>query len=304
MSQDIGTLHGSVLVFGGAYSNRSALMAMRQKASELGIPKSNVICTGDIVAYCAQPQETVDEIRDWNIHVVQGNCEDSLAYDKDDCGCGFDADTACDVASKEWFQFARQRVSNSSKQWMEALPKHIYFTLNGVRFCCVHGGFSRQNQFVFASSPKEEKLAQLKAANADVIIGGHCGLPFGQHLADANYWLNAGVIGMPANDGETHTWYMLIEAAENADPDRTLTVSWHPLYYDYAASVEAMREERLCSGYAKSLETGLWPSLDTLPESERTQTNQALCLEALCLEPLCLEPLCLDARCLEPRSLS
>jgi len=29
----------------------------------------------------------------------------------------------------------------------------------------------------------------------------------------------------------------------------------------------------LAEGYAKALETGLWPSLDILPESERNQTG-------------------------------
>jgi hypothetical protein len=41
-----------LLVFGGPYSNLGAVLAMRARASDLGIPASRSICTGDVVAYC------------------------------------------------------------------------------------------------------------------------------------------------------------------------------------------------------------------------------------------------------------
>ena len=47
-----------ILVFGGPYSNLRATQAMRARAEELGIPPSSTICTGDVVAYCAEPEET------------------------------------------------------------------------------------------------------------------------------------------------------------------------------------------------------------------------------------------------------
>jgi hypothetical protein len=57
-------LEPPVLVFGGPYSNLRALQALRQRADELGIPASHAICTSDVVAYCAEPEETVQVIRD------------------------------------------------------------------------------------------------------------------------------------------------------------------------------------------------------------------------------------------------
>ena len=78
-----------MLIFGGPYSNLQATIAMQARAAELEIPAKRTLCTGDIVAYCAEPAETIDLIRSWGIHVVMGNCEESLAFSEPDCGCGF-----------------------------------------------------------------------------------------------------------------------------------------------------------------------------------------------------------------------
>lgn len=75
---ELGDLSGPILIFGFPYSNLAATRAMRERAEELGIPPERTLCTGEVVAYCAQPEETVALIRDWGIAVVQGNCEESL----------------------------------------------------------------------------------------------------------------------------------------------------------------------------------------------------------------------------------
>jgi hypothetical protein len=65
---DLGALApdaGPILVFGGPYSNIRALTALRRVADRLNIPAKRTICTGDIVAYCAEPAETVAAMRAW-----------------------------------------------------------------------------------------------------------------------------------------------------------------------------------------------------------------------------------------------
>lgn len=89
---DLGLLSGPVLVFGGPYSNLSALRALVGRALELGIAPERMICTGDLVAYCAQDSETVSEIRRLGCTVVAGNCEKQLANNAMTCGCGFEKD--------------------------------------------------------------------------------------------------------------------------------------------------------------------------------------------------------------------
>ena len=262
----------SLLIFGGPYSNLQATIQMQAVAAELEIPTTNILCTGDLVAYCAQPDETVELIKNWNITVVAGNCEESVANGSDDCGCGFIEGSSCDLLSSQWYNYTLPRVSPLNKDWMKQLPDQIRFNYGGRRFTAIHGGTDSNNRFVFASESKEEKQQQITASNSDIILAGHCGMPFGQ-TTEYGYWLNAGVIGMPANDASSLTWYMLI-----AQTDGDLVCSWHRLAYDHPETATQMQKAGLVNGYMKALSSGLWPSLDVLPEFEKSQTGKPLSL--------------------------
>ncbi|MBH62570.1 MAG: hypothetical protein CL569_08995 [Alphaproteobacteria bacterium] len=95
----IGTIETPVLVFGGPYRNLGATQALLDRAVALDIPPERMICAGDTVAYCAEPEATTDVIRTSGMHVVMGNCEESLSEDADDCGCGFTEGSVCDTLS-------------------------------------------------------------------------------------------------------------------------------------------------------------------------------------------------------------
>jgi predicted phosphodiesterase len=266
---ELGNITSKVLVFGGPYSNLAATVAMRDRAEELGVCADRVICTGDIVAYCAEPWQTIDLIRDWGIHVVMGNCEEAFAYSEPDCGCGFAPDSSCSTLAIRWYQYADRQVTKAQRDWMRGLPRSIEFTMAETRFKTVHASLSSINEFVFASSNASSKRSQIREAGVDAIIGGHSGIPFGQ-LVDAGLWLNAGVIGMPANDGGSHGWYMLIDSV-----DETIEISWHRLGYDHISSQQSTIAAGM-SEYGKALGNGLWPSTDILPEVESQQTGQTL----------------------------
>jgi predicted phosphodiesterase len=269
VSLDLGRLDGPVLLFGGNYSNRHATEALIAEAKRLGIPPSNVICTGDVVAYCAEPQATVALMRDWGIAVVMGNCEESLAAGAADCGCGFEAGTMCSALSDAWYRYSLAHLDRDAADWMGTLPRGIRFTSGGRHFLCIHGGVQVINRFVFASQ-SEAIAEELTHADADCVIAGHCGIPFTARLGD-RVWHNAGAIGMPANDSTPRTWYSLLTPTGDG-----LRLEHRPLTYDHAAAAAAMRTAGLPEGYARGLETGLWPSEDVLPSAERSQRNQPI----------------------------
>ena len=271
---DLGNINDRLLIFGGPYSNLAATTAMQQRARELGLLPSQVICTGDVVAYCAEPGETVDLIRDWGIPVVMGNCEESLAFGEDDCGCGFEPGSECSVLAVTWYDYANRRMNAEQRRWMQGLPRSIDFQMAGRDFRIVHGSLDSINEFVFASGDSDQRLARIRQESVDVVIGGHSGIPFGQQLEDC-YWLNAGVIGMPANDGSSHGWYLMLEPTGNG-----VEVSWHQLSYDYRKS----RETTIAAGmtsYGEALASGHWPSIDILPPAEAGMTGRALQLDPL-----------------------
>ena len=258
-----------LLVFGGPYSNLEATRAMRQRAEALAIPPRNVICTGDVVAYCAAPEETARLVAGWGCHVIQGNCEQQLAVGAEDCACNFEDGTECAALAKGWYPFANGRMSPEVRAWMGGLPTTLRFAYAGRTFRVVHGGTDIVNRWVFPSecAVLAEEVAR---ADADVVIAGHSGIPSITRIR-TRVWFNPGVIGMPANDGTADVWFGLVRAIDGG-----VMLSTHRLAYDHRTTAAAMRRFGHANGYARTLVTGLWPSLDILPPAERDATGQRL----------------------------
>jgi predicted phosphodiesterase len=258
---DVVTLDGPLLVFGGPYGNLEATEALLAEARRRAIAPSQIVCTGDVVAYCADPQPVIDLVRDSGIRVVMGNCEESLAAQAADCGCGFAEDSACAVLSGQWYPYADQRIDAASRAWMGGLPRRLDLALDGRRLAVVHGGVGEINRFLFASDTAALETA-LAACGAHGVIAGHCGLPF-TRVIGGQLWHNAGVVGMPANDGTPRVWFSLLTPR----PDG-IRVEHHALGYDHVTAARKMRQAGLPQGYAAALETGLWPSCDVLTPAE------------------------------------
>jgi predicted phosphodiesterase len=257
------SLQPSLLFFGGPYGNLQALTALRSIAEDLGLPPSSIVCTGDTVAYCAQPNETVEAIREWGIQVIAGNVEIQLANDAGDCGCNFIEGSVCDRLSEQWFAFANSQVTGEQRVWMRSLPATLTLQIGGRKIGAVHGSHANISEFIFRSSPWEKKSPNFTSLECDIIVGGHCGIPFIERNQD-KLWVNAGVIGMPANDGTRRSWYLLVH--ENEDD---LRFSLRSFEYDYEQAARLMDEQGLPREYSRALRTGLWCSPDNLPMEER-----------------------------------
>ena len=259
-----------LLCFGGPYSNLQALRALLAEAARRGIPPARMLCTGDVVAYCADAAATLDLMMASGIATVMGNCEESLAAGGEDCGCGFEAGTACDLLSRGWFAHASAQVGPHHRAWMAALPRRIDLRLGGRRLAAIHGGAASINRFLFASAPEAVLAAEIAATGAEGVIAGHCGLPFTRLVGDG-LWHNAGAIGMPADDGTPRAWVSLLVPEAGA-----IRIEHHALGYDHAGAAAAMRAAGLAGGYAAALGSGHWPSGDVLPAAEQARRGRRL----------------------------
>ena len=76
---DLGDIQGPILIFGGAYSNLQATQALIDAARANGIPAERCIFTGDSIAYCGSPSETLNLLRYFGCPMIKGNCEIELA---------------------------------------------------------------------------------------------------------------------------------------------------------------------------------------------------------------------------------
>lgn len=265
--RDLGRITGKMLVFGGVYSNFPALEKMKGIADEQNIPASHIICTGDVVGYCAQPDECAQLIQSWGIHCISGNVEIQLREDLEDCGCSFEEGSRCDTLSKEWYPYAQIHTSPESLEWMATLPDHLRFEYAGKKALVLHGSWFETAEFIFRSTPWPVKQRNFAATASDLILAGHCGLPFSDQQND-HLWLNAGVIGMPANDGQTSVWYAILDDSDG------FSFSHQNFHYDHLSAARLMREAGLPEAYALTLETGLWDNMDILPNAEREKQGK------------------------------
>lgn len=264
----LGSIDKDILFFGGPYSNVDALEALLGRAEDHGIIPAQMISTGDTVAYCGAPNETCQLIRAQGIVTVAGNCERQLAEGALDCGCGFDEGSACDILSVGWFGYASQVVNNEHKNWMKSCPDIVTFTHQGMQVAVIHGGLSDISKFLWSSSKDDEfsqEIELIKAAigEIDVVVSGHSGITFMRQI-EGVLWVNAGVIGMPENDGRPHTRYTILHDG---------MFRFYDLDYDADLAQQRMMDAGLTQGYHQSLRTGYWPSEDVLPPELRVRAK-------------------------------
>lgn len=254
-----------LFLFGGCYSNLQATKKIKEIADELGFCPEQIICTGDIVGYCAQPEETVQLIKDWGIQVIAGNVEVQLRNGEIDCGCNFDEGSRCDLLSRQWFPFAQENLSTDSINWMHLLSNSIEFHHKQRTYHVLHGGTDDISEFIFESTPEWRKLEIFEQTKADVIIAGHSGLPFQQIIknqkGEKKWWINPGVIGMPANDGTPRCWFGVLDLETNSFELKELN-------YNFQLASDLMRKNNLPLAYADTLVSGIWDNCDILPEKE------------------------------------
>ncbi|APY09614.1 diadenosine tetraphosphatase [Winogradskyella sp. J14-2] len=261
--KNLGTLNGKILLFGGVYSNLQALEALIEVAKQEDIPSEHCICTGDIVGYCAQPEETIQTFKNWNPHSIVGNVEIQLTNNEDDCGCDFKSGSRCDNFSQQWYPYAKSKVSKNALGYLGRLPDYIKFTYNNFNVFVVHGSYSNVSEYIFKSTPWDVKQETFYKTNSDIIVAGHSGLPF-IDAKDNKTWINPGVIGMPANDGTTEVWYAILD-----DSTKPYCINFRKLAYNHTLTNRLMLNGLLPKSYAKTIIDGIWDNMEILPNEEQ-----------------------------------
>lgn len=269
---DLKEIGGPLIVCGGIYGNFEALEALLAEADRLGLPPSRIIHTGNITGFCADPRHCAEQVRDLGIVSIKGHFEEKLAAGDGECTDGFKPSGVCEIAGEQCYRFVKQEMTEDLQGWMAELPRHVTFRLRSHEVRVVHGGVEDSAQFVFASAGAGMIRKELDRSATHIVLAGRTGLPFTRFI-DGRVWHNAGVIGMPANDGTPRIWYSLVR------PDGERIIFEHrPLSYDYRQTVAKIRKAGLPDGCARCLETGLWPNLDSLPHTERAARGKPIAL--------------------------
>ena len=259
-----GALRESVRLafFGGIYSNHRSLEAAVGDVRRRGV--DGLYALGDFGAFGPHPDRVFPILLEAGAQPIQGNYEESLSTGATDCHCGY-TDPRDNHFAQLSYDYTFERTSEEWKRWMATLPRERRLDVGGRRVLLVHGSPRKINEFLWESTSPVVFLERLlEDAGADVLLCTHTGLHWKRRLPSGKLVVNAGVLGRPANDGNTCVWYAMVTFG------RDVEVEFVPVSYDHEALAREMEAERLPPEFIETIRTGWWTTcLEILPAKER-----------------------------------
>lgn len=259
--------YSRIAVFGGVYNNHFGLAALLEDAARRGAEA--LYCLGDLGGFGPHPEKVRPLLAQGGVLAIQGNYEESLAAGREDCNCGY-TDPRDNHFAGISYRYTERNCSPEFKAWMGTLPKRRRVRVGGRELLLVHGSPRRVNEFLFQStSPVPFLEVLLDQQRCDAVLCTHTGLQWHRRLPSGRDVVNVGVIGRPANDGNTHVWYALLEARRDGPGVELL-----PLVYDHESLAAEMRREELPEEFVETVLTGWWTTcLEILPARERAASR-------------------------------
>ena len=254
--------------FGGIYNNYLALRAAVRDARSRGA--EHLYCLGDLGAFGPHPDRVFDMIHEAGIDCIQGNYDNSIGNDLQDCQCGY-TDPRDNYFAEISYAYTYEKTSPPNRKWMRGLPGERRFEIDGLRFLLCHGSPRKTNEFLWESTTSTHFFDRLADdAAADIILGTHTGIHWQRNLKSGRKFINVGVLGRPENNGATNVWYTLIKTGEDRENGHGVEVEFIPLDYDHDRLAREMRDEKLPEEFVETVLTGWWTTcLEVLPAKER-----------------------------------
>ena len=256
-------MHKKIALFGGVYSNYLALGEVIKDANNRGV--DGIYCLGDLGAFGPNPNKTFPILKENNIPVVQGNYDNSIGNNLDDCQCGY-TDPRDNYYAKLSYDYTFKNTSEEFKLWMKKLPNEIRLEIGNFNILLCHGSPRRTNEFLWETTTPTFFLEKLCSDyNADIICATHTGIHWKRKLQNNKYFVNVGVIGRPENDGNTNVGYTILDIK-----DDKVDIRYIPIEYNYKKLADEMRREKLPEKFIETILTGWWTTcLEVLPGKER-----------------------------------
>ena len=256
-----------IALFGGIYNNYLALQAAILDAKARGVDA--VYCLGDMGAFGPHPDRVFPLLYDHDVICIQGNYDDSIGNELDDCQCGY-TDPRDNHFAQISYDYTLANTSVSHRKFLRELPPRLRIELEGLSVLLCHGSPRKVNEFLWESTTPTHFLDELALhENVDVIAGTHTGIQWQRELAGGRLFVNVGVLGRPENDGRTNVWYTLLEVDSDAGVPK-VAANFVPVEYDHQRLAREMQSEKLPGKFVETVLTGWWTTcLEVLPIKER-----------------------------------
>lgn len=254
-----------VALLGGAYSNWLALEAAIRDARRRGV--DDVWFLGDVGGFGPHPDRSVNVLREQGVRCVQGNYDDSVGHEMEDCACGY-TDPRDNHFAQLSYDYTLAHTSADARRWLTTMQTSARLAMGDKVVHLCHGSPRKVNEFLWESTTPAPFIAHLCAeTSADVIACTHTGIPWSRRLSDGRGVVNVGAIGRPPNNGRTAISYTLLEHRDGGLMTEDIWVD-----YDHKRLAREMRNEGLPEEFVETIETGWWTTcLEILPAKERSR---------------------------------
>ena len=261
-----------IALFGGLYSNYLALEQAIADARRRSVEA--IYCLGDMGAFGPYPNRVFPLIHEAGILCVQGNYDDSIGNELEDCRCGY-TDPRDNHFAQISYNYTLEHTSSENRKFLRELPAERRVEVAGKQILLCHGSPRKVNEFLWESTTPTHFLELMFERNSvDIIAATHTGIRWQRDCsgersgpqANQRHFVNVGVLGRPENDGNTHVWYTLMQI----DATGEFSFEFVPVEYDYRRLAREMKAESLPSEFMETVMTGYWTTcLEILPSKER-----------------------------------
>lgn len=240
-----------IAIISDIHSNLEALAAVIDDMEANTVEQ--VICMGDMVGYCADPQPVLRMIR--NLLASYGNLP-ALIGNHDHCiGYGMFEDLSPNARSaSEW---TRDRLNEEEREWLQKCP--FTYRLNDAFFVHASPYYPQAWHYIVH---EEQAEAQFNFFKGRICFIGHSHTPFifkqgGERFSDKpslilapgeRYLVNVGSVGQP-RDNDPRACYAVYDSESGLVILRRIT-------YDVASAASKIREAGLPAKLADRLLKG------------------------------------------------
>jgi predicted phosphodiesterase len=253
-----------IACFGGIYNNYLALDVAIRDARSRGVDA--IYCLGDMGAFGPHPDRVFPLLYDNDVICLQGNYDDSIGNELDNCQCGY-TDPRDNHFAQISYDYTLANTSAENRGFLRKLPRDIRMELGPLRVLLCHGSPRKVNEFLWQSTTSTHFLNCLAdQCQVEVIAATHTGIKWERRLSENRHFVNVGVLGRPENDGRTNVWYCVLEYSK----DGGLDVQFVPIEFDFRRLAAEMSREGLPVEFIETIHTGWWTTcLEILPSKER-----------------------------------
>ena len=230
-------------VFGDIHGNIEALKAAYEATQAAGAEK--IYHLGDLGGYSPFVNEVVEFLIKHNIEGVQGNYDETVAHDREHCGCKAEDPVQEEMANRS-FAWTKEHASRKTKEYLGKLPIEITFEVHGRKVALFHATPRKNNLYWYEDRPEKFFHEMGEKVNADILVYGHTHKPYRKDFGN-KIFINAGSVGKP-KDGDPRACVTLIEITT-----KTVNVEFLRVSYDVEKAAKAIVTSGLPDYFAERL---------------------------------------------------